>query len=107
MKNANEMRTIANNHNAQFEINLADDIIDRKVEEVILRSAKKGEYEARIGAETLVIAVRYGMQNGNEIVEKAKYSGVLKRAKELAEANGYKAEFVGDFQIAIKWNGEE
>jgi chorismate mutase len=107
MKNANEMRTIANNHNAQFEINLADDIIDRKVEEVILRSAKKGEYDARINAETLAIAVRYGMQNGNEIVERAKYSGVLERAKELAEANGYKAELVGDYKVVIRWNIEE
>ena len=107
MKNANEMRTIANNYNAQFEIHLADDIIDRKVEEVILKSANKGEYVAPVNAETLAIAVRCGMQNGNEIVERVKYKGLLERAKELVEANGYKVEIIGDYRVIIKWNIEE
>lgn len=107
MKNANEMRTIADNYNAQFDITLADDIIDKKVEEAIIKSAKKGEYEATIIAETLTIAILCGMQNGKEIVEKVKYNGVLERAKKLAEANGYKAEFFGNFKVVIKWNIEE
>lgn len=107
MRNAKEMRTIANNYNAQFEINLADDIIDKKVEEVILKSAKKGDYDATISAETLSVAIRCGMQNGNEIVERAKYKGVLERAKELIEANGYTAEIIGDYRVVIRWNIEE
>jgi hypothetical protein len=109
MRNANEMRVIANNYNAQFEINLADDIIDRRIEEIILKSANKGEYVATVSAETLAIAVRCGMQNGNEIVERAKYNGVIERAKELVEANGYKAEIIGDYNVAIKikWNIEK
>ncbi len=107
MRNANEMRTIANNYNAQFEINLADDIIDRKVEEEILKNAKKGEYLAVVTAETLSIAIRCAMQNGKEIVNRAKFSGVLERAKELVEANGYTAEIVGDFKVVIRWNIEE
>ena len=107
MKNANEMRAIANNYNAQFEINNADDIIDRKVEEAISYEARKGEYLAVVNAETLSITIRCGMQNGNEIVDRVKYKGVLARAKELIEANGYTTEIVGDFKIVIRWNIEE
>ena len=107
MRNASEMRAIANNYNAQFEINLADDIIDKRVEETILKAANKGEYVTTVSAETLTVAIRCGMQNGNEIVERAKYKGVLERAKELVEANGYNVEIVGDFKVVIRWNIEE
>lgn len=107
MRKADEMRTIANNYNAQFEINLADDIIDRKVEEEILKNAKKGEYLAVVEAETLSIAIRCAVHNGNEIVDRAKYKGVLERAKELIEANGYTAEIVGNYKVVIRWNIEE
>ena len=107
MRNANEMRTIANNYNAQFDIKFADDIIDRKVEEEILKNAKKGEYLAVVEAETLAVAIRCGMQNGNEIVDRVKYKGVLERAKELIEANGYTVEIVGNYKVVIRWNIEE
>lgn len=107
MTNANEMRAIANNYNAQFEINLADDIIDRKVEEAVSYEAKRGEYLAVVSAETLSVAIRCGMHNGNAIVDRVKYKGVLARAKELVEANGYTAEIVGDFKVVIRWNIEE
>lgn len=107
MTKANEMRAIANNYNAQFEINLADDIIDRKVEEAVSYEARRGEYLAVVEAETLTVAIRCAMQNGKEIVNRAKFSGVLERAKELVEANGYTAEIVGDFKVVIRWNIEE
>jgi hypothetical protein len=107
MRNANEMRTIANNYNAQFEINVADEVIDRKVEEEILKNAKKGEYLAVVEAETLSIAIRCAVHNGSEIVNRVKYKGVLERAKELIEANGYTAEIVGGFKVVIRWNIEE
>ena len=107
MKNANEMRTIANNYNARSEINLADDVICRKAEEIILTNAVKGKYIATISAETLATTIRCGMQNGNEIVERAKNSGVLERTKQVVEANGYKAEVFDNYKIVIRWNIEK
>lgn len=103
MRNANEMRTIANRYNAQFDITNADAVIEEVLECKIEVKAKYGETTRVVTAEELIIPIKTRLAKGNEIVNRHRYSGILAEAKKILEANGYEAEINENNTITINW----
>lgn len=102
MKNANEMRTIANEYNEQFTLDKAIPAIDKYLENFIKSEALAGNYSTKVNLSEVCRAIEEIEYIGARILKRHTFTQVKDKTIEILTNAGYKAIDYNSY-LLVKW----